>query len=201
MAYQAPKQSLAKSEKDKRWEIINEIKKIQPEAGKNLKDLKIPETLYHLAGDVAKTEPVDERFKKVPVYELLVGHIRYNSSVGAIALRNAEPTLKGWKVASNALFRYALNLKLAPKRPEFKKMKVSCRSSGSSLLTAKVREALGSSWGIAVFFTAYHDIFFLYSSPALTMCTTYLATCTERRRYSMQWVTSQQIRKKGRARI
>ena len=122
-----PKQSRPKSEKDKRWEIIQEIKKIQPEAGKNLKDLKIPETFYHLAGDVAKTKPVDERFKKVPVYELLVEHIRYNSSIdgGVIALRNAGPTLEGWKAASNALFRYALNLILAPKRPEFKKMKVS----------------------------------------------------------------------------
>ena len=117
------------SGKDKRKAIIQAIGKIQPEAGKNLKDLKIPETLYQLAGDVAKTEPIDERFKKVPVYELLVGHIRYKSSIdvgaGAIALRNAGPTLKGWEVASNALFRYALNLKLAPKRPEFKKMKVS----------------------------------------------------------------------------
>ena len=123
----ATKQPQPKSEKDKRWEIINEIKKIQPEAGKNLKDLKIPETLYHLAGDVAKTKPVDKRFKKVPVYELLVEHIRYKGSIdgGVIALRNAGPTLEGWKAASNALFRYALNLVLAPKRPEFKKMKVS----------------------------------------------------------------------------
>ena len=110
--------------KERRKNIFREIKKIQPEAGKNLKDLRIPQSLYEQARSVAREEAPQFRFTKVPVYELLVEHIRYKCGEAAVALTTAGPVLEGWKVASVALFRYALNLILAPKRAEFKKMKV-----------------------------------------------------------------------------
>ena len=110
--------------KEKRKKIFREIKKIQPEAGKNLKDLRIPQSLYEQARSVAGEEAPQFRFTKVPVYGLLVDHIRYKYGEAAVGLTAAGPVLEGWKVASVALFRYALNLILAPKRAEFKKMKV-----------------------------------------------------------------------------
>ena len=109
---------------EKRKNVFREIKKIQPETGKNLKDLTIPQSLYELARNVAKEEAPQFRFTKVPVYGLLVDHIRHKYPEAGVALSAAGPVLEGWKVASIALFRYALNLILAPKRAEFKKMKV-----------------------------------------------------------------------------
>lgn len=110
--------------KDPRRKIIQEIKKIQPQAGKHFKDLKIPDVLLQEAGNVARKEEAGRRFKKVPVYELLVEHIRHKGGADCETLTKSQPVLEGWKTASIALFRYALNLQLAPKRPEFKKMKV-----------------------------------------------------------------------------
>ena len=124
---QAQRDAIAITEKrafEKRRNIFREIKKIQPETGKNLKDLTIPHSLYELARHVAKEEAVQFRFTKVQVYRLLVDHIRHKYGEAGVALSAAGPVLEGWKVASVALFRYALNLILAPKRAEFKKMKV-----------------------------------------------------------------------------
>lgn len=110
--------------KDRRRQIFQEIKKIQPQAGKHFKDLEIPEILYDLAGNVARYEEANRRFRKVPVYGLMTDHMRYKGGAACETLTDAQSVLEGWKVASKALFRYALNLQLAPKRPEFKKMKV-----------------------------------------------------------------------------
>ena len=112
------------AQQDWRKEIIQGIRGIQPVAGKNLRDVEVPQRLYKLAKEVAEKEPFRIRFKVVPVYRLLLGHVRVKGQ-GSVALPQAEATLAGWQQASKALFRYALNLVLAPKRPEFKKMKVS----------------------------------------------------------------------------
>lgn len=160
---------------DRRRGIMQEIRKIQPETGKNFKDLKVPESLYRLAADVAKNEEVLRRFTKVPVYDLLANHAHLK---GGTALADAQPVLEGWKAASSALFRYALNLVLAPKRPEFKKMKVS---------------SVWYSWVVS-----YASSLLPRSSPARSTCTTSLATCTKRRGCSMQWVTRQQTRRRRR---
>ena len=109
---------------DPRRQIIQAIKKIQPQSGKHFKDIEIPKDLFQLARTVAWYGEGDRRFKKVPVYEILVNHIRHKGGAVCQTLTSAQPVLEGWKAASIALFRYALNLQLAPKRPEFKKMKV-----------------------------------------------------------------------------
>ena len=111
-----------RSAEEKRRRIIQHVKKIQPEAGKNLKDLEVPTSLYELAKAVANDSEPSVRFKKVDVYSLLMADLQRRTSRG-IKVSEAE-VMKGWKVATMALFRYALNLILAPKRVEFKKMKV-----------------------------------------------------------------------------
>ena len=107
----------------RRKEIIDGIKQIQPVAGKNFKDVEVPRRLYELARVVAKEEMVESRFTKVDVYKLLLRHLDYLQQKGSTT--TCDAILDGWKKASKALFRYALNLVLAPKRPEFKKLKVS----------------------------------------------------------------------------
>ena len=113
----------------KRKEIIRQIKKIQPQAGKNLKDLEVPQILFLLARDVVDDPEASHRFNKVPVYELLLGDLqrraREPANAAGVTIDKAGPVLEGWKLASISLFRYALNLVLAPNRAEFKKMKVS----------------------------------------------------------------------------
>ena len=114
-----------KDARKKRKSIIQQIKKIHPETGRNLKDLEVPETLYKLAKDVAQGQEPSLRFTKVQVYELLMADVQRRRDVGrCLTLTEAAPILEGWKLASISLFRYALNLILAPKRAEFKKMKV-----------------------------------------------------------------------------
>ena len=128
---------MAHSTGDRRKEIIQGIRGIQPVAGKNLRDVEVPQRLYELAKEVAEEEPFNIRFKLVPVYRLLQEHVHVKGQ-GSVALPQAEATLTGWQQASKALFRYALNLVLAPKRPEFKKMKVSWQSVGHNTTTFRL---------------------------------------------------------------
>ena len=115
--------------REKRREIIRQIRKIQPQAGKNLKDVEVPQSLFQLARDIVRDPEASLRFNKVAVYELLLGDLnrrrRESANSGGVTLDKAVPVLDGWKLASISLFRYALNLVLAPNRAEFKKMKVS----------------------------------------------------------------------------
>lgn len=150
---------------DPRRQIIQEIRKIQPQTGKHFKDIAIPEVLYQQARTVAWREKADRRFRKVPVYELMVSHIRHKGGADCETLTKSQTVLEGWKVASIALFRYALNLQLAPKRPEFKKMKVR----------------------IIVYhpLQIFTQLSLSHSSPPHSMCTTSLATCTRQREYCM----------------
>lgn len=150
---------------DPRRQIIQAIKKIQPQTGKHFKDIAIPEVLFQQARTVAWHEEGDRRFKKVPVYELMVSHIRHKGGADCETLTKSRSVLEGWKAASIALFRYALNLQLAPKRPEFKKM--------------KVRIIVYHPLQIFTQFSLSH------SSPPHSMCTTSLATCTRQREYCL----------------
>ena len=115
--------------REKRREIIRQIKRIQPEAGKNLKDVEVPQSLFQLAREIVNDPEASLRFNKVEVYELLQGDLirraRDPAYAPGVTLDKAGPVLDGWKLASFSLFRYALNLILAPTRAEFKKMKVS----------------------------------------------------------------------------
>ncbi|CAI7993559.1 hypothetical protein GBAR_LOCUS1277, partial [Geodia barretti] len=115
--------------REKRREIIRQIRKIQPQAGKNLKDVEVPQSLFQLARDIVRDPEASLRFNKVAVYELLLGDLnrrrRESANSGGVTLDKAVPVLDGWKLASISLFRYALNLVLAPNRAEFKKMKLS----------------------------------------------------------------------------
>ena len=116
--------------REKRREIIRQIKRIQPEAGKNLKDVEVPQALFQLAREIVNDPEASLRFNKVEVYDLLQGDLirraRDPAYAPGVTLDKAAPVLDGWKLASFSLFRYALNLILAPTRAEFKKIKVSC---------------------------------------------------------------------------
>ena len=98
---------------------------IRPQAGKkNLKDTEIPQFLFQLAREIVLDPETGPKFKKIAVYDLLLGDL-HRRTTSDVTLDKAGPVLDGWKRAGISLFRYALNLVLAPNRPEFKKMKVS----------------------------------------------------------------------------
>ena len=112
--------------RQKRREIFRLIKKIEPQAGRNLKDVQVPHELFRLAREIVTDPEPSLKFNKVPVYQLLLEDLTRRARDSApISLGQARPVLDGWKQASVSLFRYALNLILAPTRAEFKKMKVS----------------------------------------------------------------------------
>ena len=169
--------------RDKRKDMIRQIRRIQPQAGKNLKDVEVPHSLFHLARDIVNDPEASLRFSKVAVYELLLGDLKRRArdpaSPAALTLDNAGPVLEGWKLASTSLFRYALNLVLAPSRAEFKKMKVSKR------LPRLFRRSISVSSS---------------SCRRLSTCTTSPATCTTRRRRCWPWATDSRTRRGRRAR-
>ena len=168
---------------DIRQEIIQGIRGIQPVAGKNLRDVEVPQRLYKLAKEVAKKERFHIRFKLIPVYRLLPNHI-HEKGQGSMVLPQAEATLAGWQQASKALFRYALNLMLAPKRPDFKKVKVSWQSVGGITLAV-----------------CYHCFFPFCSCQAHSTSTTFLETCMKLSRSSWRWATRWWSSRGGEGRI
>ena len=102
-----------------RRKITQGIRQIQPQAGKNLKDLEVPKELFEFAKHEVTGKHATLRFNRVDVYSLLLDDLRRRMNVGQVG-----SILEGWKLASVSLFRYAVNLVLAPNRAEFKKMKV-----------------------------------------------------------------------------
>ncbi len=110
--------------------IVRDIQAIRVEPGKPLRQVKVSDETYWKAKIFVLTSPIINngkfhRFKiliKLPsgrsIYELLI------ADAGSTTLQEAVKKITEWQDASKSLVCYALNLLLAPKRPEFQRLKV-----------------------------------------------------------------------------
>lgn len=117
-------------------EIVLLIRNLNVESGQSLRQVQVPEKAYALAKSFLKwapnvtigpnNTPIACRFK-VLYYDLSRGETIYTQlmhDAGYTPLAGAKQKIEEWQEATKSLLRYALNLKLAPKRPEFQRMKV-----------------------------------------------------------------------------
>lgn len=116
--------SRAKGERTQRDDILDEISKIRVEPGKALRQVEVPKSVYAMAAEFIQWAPY--RTKTGALYRLRMDFIyallSRNCESGHLA--GAREKIEGWQAACRALLRYALNLLLAPKRPEFRRLKV-----------------------------------------------------------------------------
>ena len=123
MAETQPSQTpSAKADRD---DILDAIRGIKVKPGQALRQVEVPQNVYNMARQFATWAPnvarggARYRFKMDFIYQLLVDNIKARTS-----LETSKMEIEGWQTACKALLRYALNLLLAPKRPEFRRMKV-----------------------------------------------------------------------------
>lgn len=111
--------------------IVSAILSIRLEQGLTLKQVQVSQEVYNMANKFVILAPnflngsEPYRFKvlyrmesNVSIYDLLM------ADAADTAIENAETKVSEWQEASKGLLRYALNLLLAPKRPEFQTLKV-----------------------------------------------------------------------------
>ena len=116
--------------------IVRLIQTLNVGPGQSLRQVMVPEEAYIIARNFLKwapnitigpdNKPLYCRFKCFyylnpsveSIYSLLV------VDAGNTTLADAGQKIEIWKEAIKSLLRYALNLKLAPKRPEFQRMMV-----------------------------------------------------------------------------
>ena len=117
-----------KRERVVRDDILSVLRDIRVEPGQALRQVEPAQIIYERAKEFAKWAPNATktgelyRFKMNFVYGLLIEDGRGRGvSLDGIQSRGV---IEGWQNACKALLRYALNLHLAPKRPEFRRMKV-----------------------------------------------------------------------------
>ena len=113
-----------------RRRIEEDIKAIRVQQSQALRNVTLPEDTNKWARKFVKqapnvsphrpaTEPSSPlRYETFRVYRLLT------DSAGDESVLNAEKVFGDWQVAVKNLLRYALNLLLAPKRPELQTIKV-----------------------------------------------------------------------------
>lgn len=109
---------------EERSALREAIAAVREEPGRFLSEVEVPSQVFHQGERFARSAPLREqgqpcRFKMDFLYELL---LRSASSAPLSDTSRAE--LEGWQAASKALLRYALNLLLAPQRPEFRRIRV-----------------------------------------------------------------------------
>lgn len=110
-----------------RTEIVNQIRKVYLPPNQRLLDFSLPDSVYHLARNLVEKGGKNRShyytvlncMEDGDIYDLL------EQAAGQSTLENASGVVGLWRVALNALLHYALNLLLAPKRPELRKVKVS----------------------------------------------------------------------------
>ncbi len=111
-----------------RDDISDYIQAIRMDAKKGMRQYEPPAELFQMARNFASWAPnvtrtgYRLRFKEDCYYHLLILHAQAKK-VSSLD-RRAFELIDGWQVAVKALFRYALNLYLTPKRPEFRRVKV-----------------------------------------------------------------------------
>lgn len=138
--------SRAKGERTQRDDILDEISKIRVEPGKALRQVEVPKSVYAMAAEFIQWAPY--RTKTGALYRLRMDFIyallSRNCESGHLA--GAREKIEGWQAACRALLRYALNLLLAPKRPEFRRLKLS-----SSFYVYQVSKKLAHAEHILMF--------------------------------------------------
>ena len=108
-----------------RDDIVDAIKRVKIGPGQQLRQVEVSPDVYHKAKEFAMWAPnfgaenQPYRFKMEFLYQLL------QANITSTTLQEALGEVEGWQSACKALLRYALNLLLAPKRPEFRRMKVA----------------------------------------------------------------------------
>ena len=104
--------------------IVDAIRIIKIGPGQQLRQVEVSPDVYQKAKEFAMGAPnfglenQPYRFKMDFLYQLLQANITSRN------LQEALGEVDGWQSACKALLRYALNLLLAPKRPEFRRFKV-----------------------------------------------------------------------------
>ena len=107
-----------------RDEIVDALKGVKINPGQQLRHVEVSQDIYDMAKNFARWAPNfgaesrPYRFKMDFVYQLL------QNNINSKTLQEAPKDIEGWQSACKALLRYALNLLLAPKRPEFRRLKV-----------------------------------------------------------------------------
>ena len=104
--------------------IVNAIRGVKIGPGQQLRQVEVSPDVYQKAKEFAMWAPnfgaenQPYRFKMEFLYQLL------QTNITSRTLQEALGEVEGWQSACKALLRYALNLLLAPKRPEFQQIKV-----------------------------------------------------------------------------
>jgi len=107
-----------------RDDIVDAIREVKINPGQQLRHVEVSQDIYDMANNFARWAPnfghesQPYRFKMHFLYQLL------NTNISSRTLQEAPEEVEGWQSACKALLRYALNLLLAPKRPEFRRLKV-----------------------------------------------------------------------------
>ena len=126
---------MANIRQDGHDEIVQLIRSLNVESGQSLRQVQVPESAYHIARKFLKWAPnvtVQPNSTLVPCRFKVLYYMPSRDSIYTLlmvdadstSLTDAEHKINEWKEATKSLLRYALNLKLAPKRPEFQRMKV-----------------------------------------------------------------------------
>ena len=107
-----------------RDEIVDAIREVKINPGQQLRHVEVSRDIYDMAENFARwapnfaSESRPYRFKMDFLYQLL------QNNINSKTLQEAPKDVEGWQSACKALLRYALNLLLEPKRPEFRRLKV-----------------------------------------------------------------------------
>ena len=110
-----------------RHDMVDAIRgvKVQLGPGQQLRRVEVSPDVYQKAKEFVKWAPnfgaesQPYRFKMDFLYQLL------QTNINSKTLQEAWGEVEGWQSACKALLRYALNLLLEPKRPEFRQLKVA----------------------------------------------------------------------------
>ena len=117
-----------------RDELVRIIRSVSVEPGQTLRQVQVPEYAYKIARNFlrwAPNEAIGPNGIPAPYRYNVLLRISPTESIYTLLMTDAvadhtaaKQKIEEWKEATKSLLRYALNLKLAPKRPEFQRIKV-----------------------------------------------------------------------------
>lgn len=135
---------MAETRPTEREDIVRVLRDVSVGPGQTLRQVQVPENAYRIARSFLKWAPnesVGPGNREVPLRYKVLHSIPPSDSIYTLLMADAGLTpisaakgkIEEWKEATKSLLRYALNLKLAPKRPEFLRMKVRPESKMCSV--------------------------------------------------------------------
>lgn len=116
-----------------RTDIVNQVRKVYLQPSQTLRQFSLPDSVYDLARNFATRGTTVENYGKkhcryYTVLDCIEGGDIYALLEQAARLSTLEQVhgvIAQWQNAIKALLQYALNLLLAPNRPELRTVKVS----------------------------------------------------------------------------